>query len=201
MTTAVDNIFGIGAVPLIGRRCDPYGAESGGPKRLLGGLHGPNSARIDTDEMAGLPEAVVQGEHTCPNLAQVTVRMVCAHGHKGAEMELCSWHDEEYYHGEYVAGKIRRVKDVRRVHGHFEEIQRRQAGACPRCLFPGQYPEWYKALFARQQELALLMETGRWYTKEAEYQRQKIEDIVAEFDRGNASGEIHKCPMRLEPIS
>lgn len=204
MDVSVETIFGAQAVPFIGRRCNPYGAETGGPKRVLGGLHGPASARIDTDEIPGLPQAVIEGEHTCPNLAQVTVRMTCRCGHEGARMELCSWHDEEYWHGEYVAGKIRRVKDVRKVHGHYEEISRRQAGACPRCLFPGQYAEWYKALFAWQQELAYITETQGprgWYSSRAGYVRQKIEDICATFDAGNGSGEIHRCPMRLVPVS
>jgi hypothetical protein len=116
-------------------------------------------------------------------------------------MELCSWHDEPYFHGEYVAGKIRQVKDVRKVHGHFEEISRRQAGACPRCLYPGGYAEWYKALFAWQQELAMLRDTRQWYTSRGNYVRQKIEDICAEFDAGNADGTIHRCPMRLVPVS
>jgi hypothetical protein len=197
----LDAAIPFSAAAFIGRRCNPYGAETGGPKRVLGGLHGPGSARVDTDEVPGLPQAVIEGEWVCKNLAQVTVRMTCGCGHTGAEMELCSWHDEPYFHGEYVAGKIRQVKDVRKVHGHFEEISRRQAGACPRCLYPGGYAEWYKALFAWQQELAMLRDTRQWYTSRGNYVRQKIEDICAEFDAGNADGTIHRCPMRLVPVS
>jgi hypothetical protein len=189
------------AAAFIGRRCNPYGAETGGPKRILGGLHGPDSARVDTDDVPGLPDAIIQGEWVCKNLAQVTVRMTCRCGHLGAQMELCSWHDEPHFHGEYIAGKIRQVKDIRKVHGHYEEISRRQAGACPRCLYPGGYAEWYKALFAWQQELAMLRDTGRWYTSRGNYVRQKIEDIVSEFDKGNADGTIHRCPMTLVPVS
>ena len=189
-----------GAV-LIGGRCDPYGAESGGPRRVMGGLHGPNSARIDTDDVPGLPDAVKQGEWACANRAEVRVRMVCRCQHVGEVMQLCSWHDEESWGGEYVAGRIRPVKTVRRVHGHYEEISRRQAGACIRCLFPGQYAAYYKEMFAWQQELAFLRDAGMWYTGRAASVRQKIEDIVSTFDQGNSDGTIHRCPMTLVPVS
>jgi hypothetical protein len=189
-----------GAV-FVGRRCDPYGSESGGPKRILGGLHGPNSARVDTEDVPGLPQSVVEGEWTCPNMAQVTVRMICRCEHQGQRMELCSWHDEVYFHSEMVAGQIRRVKAIRKVHGHYEEIGRRQAGACPRCLFPGRFAELYKAQYAWQQDLAMLRDRGLWYSERAHYVRGKVEEIAAEFDRGNASGEIHRCPLRLVPVS
>ena len=120
-------------------RCNPYGAETGGPKHVMGGLHGPNSARVDTPDVPGLPEAVVQGEWACHQPAQVRVRMVCRCGHTGAVMDLCSWHDEPGGHSEFVAGVTRWVSEPVRVRGHYEEISRRQAGACIRCLFPGEY--------------------------------------------------------------
>lgn len=200
MMPAVEQIP-FGAAAFIGRRCNPYGAETGGPRRIMGGLHGPDSAKLVSADTPGLPEAVQQGEWVCKNMAQVTVRMTCGCGHVGAEMELCSWHDEPYWHGEMVAGTIRRVKDIRAVHGHYEEISRRQAGACPRCMYPGAYAEWYKALFAWQQELAMLRDTGQLYTERAQYVRSKLEDVCSEFDVGNADGTIHRCPMRLVPVS
>jgi hypothetical protein len=189
------------AAPLVGRRCNPYGAETGGPKRVFGGLHGPASAAIEASEVPGLPVSVTQGEWTCPNLAQVRVRMVCRCGHKGEVMELCSVHDETNWRAEYVAGTFRRIPETVRVRGHYEEISRRQSGACIRCLFPGAYAEWYKSLFAWQQELAYLREAGMWYHPRAVSVRQKIEDIVAQFDQGNADGTIHRCPMTLVPVS
>jgi len=182
-------------------RCNPYGAETGGPKRVMGGLHGPASAALPEEAMPGLPENVAQGEWSCPNPAQVRVRMVCQCGHTGDVMALCSWHDEERFHGEIVAGNYRRVKEWVRAPGHFEEITRRQSGACIRCLYPGEYAEWYKSLFAWQEELALLRDTGRWHTPRAADVRQKITDITKQFDRGNADGTIHRCPMTLVPVS
>ena len=186
---------------LVGQRCNPYGAETGGPRRVMGGLHGPASARVDTADVPGLPQAVIEGEWACKYPAEVRVRMVCRCGHTGAIMPLCSWHDETTLSGEYVAGKIRQISTVKRVHGHFEEISRRQAGACIRCLFPGRYAADYKELFAWQNELGMLRELGLWYEARAVSVRQKIEDIVAEFDRGNADGTIHRCPMQLIQVS
>ena len=182
-------------------RCDPYGAESGGPRRVMAGLHGPNSARIDTADVPALPQAVIEGEWACRNPAEVRVRMTCRCGHTGAVMDLCSWHDEITLHAEVVAGKIRQVKSVHRAHGHYEEISRRQAGACIRCLFPGRYAADYTAMFAWQQELAMLRDAGQWYGARAVSVRQKLEDIVADFDAGNADGTIHRCPMTLIPVS
>lgn len=182
-------------------RCNPYGAETGGPRRVMGGLHGPASAALDPAAMPGLPQSVIQGEWACPQQAQVRVKMTCQCGHTGNVMELCSWHDEVIWHTEYVAGTFRRVSQLARRHGHYEEIQRRQAGACIRCLYPGRYTEDYKSLFAWQQELAYLRDYGQWYSARANYVRGKIEDIVARFDEGNADGTIHRCPMRLDQVS
>ena len=184
-------------------RCNPYGAETGGPRHVMGGLHGPDSARVDTADMPGLPEAVVQGEWTCPQPAEVRVRMTCRCGHQGDPMALCSWHDEVQWHGEMVAGTVRRVRTLVRVMGHYEMIGARQSGACIRCLYPGQYAETYKALFRHQQELALLNDTGQWHSPRAAFKRQVIEDLVRSFDLGqeSAGGPIHRCPMTLVPVS
>ena len=138
--TAIDNR----APTLIGGRCNPYGAETGGPRHVLGGLHGPASAATPGQ---GLPDNVAQGEWRCAQRAQVRCRMICACGHRGQVMELCSWHDETNYRGEYTAGKVRQVRETLRVHGHFEEIQKRQSDSCPRCMFPGEYASLYHTSF------------------------------------------------------
>jgi len=66
---------------VISRRCNPYGHESGGPKRLLGGLYGPE----------------YEGERkwTCENPATLRTRMECPYGHRGQVMELCEDHARE----------------------------------------------------------------------------------------------------------
>lgn len=192
------NIPTLAAPAILLGRCNPYGAESGGPRRVMGGLHGPASAATPD---AGLPENVAQGEWLCQQPAQVRVRMTCQCGHRGEVMSLCSWHEEITWGGERVAGGFRRVKKIVRVHGHLEEIQRRQAGACIRCLYPGNYASWYHDLFALQGHLAALRDAGLWYSDVAEAVRRKIEGLVTAFDEGNASGTIHRCPMKLIAVS
>jgi hypothetical protein len=191
----------VGAPAVLLGRCNPYGAETGGPRHVMGGLHGPASAVLPDEAVPGLPANVAAGEWVCRNQAVVRVRMVCRCSHAGSVMELCSWHDEETGHGEIVAGTYRWVKDIMRRPGHYEEISRRQSGACIRCLYPGEYAAWYHSLFAWQNELAMLRETGGWYSHRAAAVRQKIEDIVKTFDAGNADGTIHRCPMTLVPVS
>jgi hypothetical protein len=66
---------------LIAARCDPYGAESGGPKKLLGGLYGP--------------ENVGKIMWHCQNPAISRFKMVCRCGHKGQPMPLCGSHRAE----------------------------------------------------------------------------------------------------------
>lgn len=60
-------------------RCNPYGHETGGPKRLEGGMYGP--------EYEGKYKWV------CARRAAVRVRMVCElRGHRGQIMHLCRPH-------------------------------------------------------------------------------------------------------------
>lgn len=164
-------------------RCNPYGAETGGPRRVLGGLYGPGSAA--TPDM-GLPDNVAQGEWLCTQAAQVRCRMTCECGHQGQIMELCSWHDEITWAGELVAGTIRQVRKNVRVRGHFEEIQRRQSGSCPRCLFPGEFAALQKDVEAWAYELALLHAGGHWDTPRAAAIRAKVEEIGQRFDARRA---------------
>jgi hypothetical protein len=187
---------------LLLERCNPYGAESGGPRHVMGGLYGPGSARTPDDT---LPENVQQGEWLCPQQAQVRAYLICRCQHRGRVMALCSWHDEISEHGEMVAGTVRKVHDVVRVRGHYEEIQRRQAGACIRCMYPAQggrdFAAAHKDIEAWQGELAYLNDRGAWHSAAARSARQKIEDIVKTFDEGIARGIIHRCPMRLVQVS
>jgi hypothetical protein len=189
------------AATLLLERCNPYGAEDGGPRTVMGGLHGPASAATPG---RGLPDNVAQGEWRCPNQAQVRVRMTCRCGHTGRVMALCSWHDEVTEHADPLNWR-RKVRDVVQVRGHFEEIQRRQAGACIRCLYPAaggrDFAADYKSIMAWQDELAYLRDMDAWQSHRARAARQKIEDIVAGFDEGIAQGLVHRCPMRLIAIS
>jgi hypothetical protein len=190
----------ISAPAIILGRCDPYGAESGGPKRVLGGLYGPNSART---EGMHLPENVEQGEWACDQPAVIRCRMICRHGHKGQVMNLCSWHDVTVNSGEMVAGTFRTISRTERQRGHFEEIQRRQAGSCPACLFPPPYAELAKEIQAWQATLTGHWVAGprAWHSPEAARLRQQVDDAGKMMDLARAQGIIHNCPLTLIPVS
>jgi hypothetical protein len=66
---------------VITRRCNPYGHETGGPRRLLGGIYGP--------EYEG------QYKWVCENPADGRWVFTCSQGHKGAPQDLCRAHVAE----------------------------------------------------------------------------------------------------------
>lgn len=181
-------------------RCNPYGAETGGPKRLLGGMYGPGSARTEGMQ---LPENVAQGEWACDQPAVIRCRMTCVHGHRGQVIELCSWHDDTVYHSEMVAGVLRRVSATHRQHGHFEEIQKRQADSCPACLFPPPYAELAREVMAWQQQLTAYWAAGprQWRSEAAQLLRTRVDDAGQLMDLARAAGVIHNCPLTLVPVS
>jgi hypothetical protein len=179
-------------------RCNPYGAESGGPRHLLGGLYGAASAR--TPDMH-LPENVEQGEWRCDQPAQLRCRMYCACGHKGQVMNLCSWHDEVSYRGEMVAGVLRQVRENIRQRGHFEEIQRRQSSLCPPCAWPAPYAELQKEIQAWQAQLTQYWYAQQWRHPDAQRLRTQIDDAGTMMDQARAAGIIHNCPLTLKAVS
>lgn len=189
-----------GAPAVLLGRCNPYGAETGGPRRVLGGLYGPGSARTEGMQ---LPENVAQGEWRCANPAVIRCRMICRHGHTGQVMNLCSWHDERTFNGEMVAGTLRQVSKTIRTRGHFEEIQRRQSDSCPACLFPPPYADLAKEIQAWQAQLTNYWIAGQraWLSDSAQSLRQRIDDAGLLMDQARAQGVIHKCPLTLTPVS
>lgn len=180
-------------------RCNPYGAESGGPRHVLGGLYGPGSART---EGMYLPDNVAQGEWRCDQPAVIRCRMVCAHGHKGQVMQLCSWRDDVVRHGEFVAGATRQVAETVRQRGHFEEIQRRQSDLCPPCAYPPPYGELAREVQQWQAEMSVLWniptETA---IRRVRALKQYTEDAGKLMDAARAQGIIHNCPLTLVPVS
>ena len=179
-------------------RCNPYGAESGGPRRVLGGLYGPGSAR--TDDLH-LPENVAQGEWSCTRRADVRCRMVCRCGHRGQVMELCSYQDDTVWHGEFTAGVTRQVSETVKTRGHFEEIQRRQSGTCPACVYPPPYGELAKEVQAWQAQLSAYWMANKWRSTAAQLLRTRIDDAGKLMDMARAAGIIHNCPLTLVPVS
>lgn len=184
------------AAPLLSGFCNPYGAETGGPKRVLGGMYGPASAATPG---LGLPTAVAQGEWRCGNRAQVRCRMVCGCGHTGQIMQLCSWHDEPNYRLNPDTGKP--MVEWVRQRGHYEEIARRQSGSCPRCLFPGDFAALQKEVQVWQGELTVLHQRGLWHSPRAAMIRQACEDAAASMAEAFAQGIIHNCALSLVPVS
>lgn len=69
-----------GGVAVLMGRCNPFGHETGGPRRLLGGMYGPEH------------EGRIKWE--CHNDAEVRVRMMCVGParHRGQIMKLCRPH-------------------------------------------------------------------------------------------------------------
>lgn len=189
-----------GAPAVILGRCNPYGAETGGPKRVLGGLYGAASART---EGMHLPENVAQGEWVCHNPATVRCRMICRCQHRGNVIDLCSWHDEITYRGDFVAGITRQISETVKVRGHFEEIQRRQSGSCPACLFPGDFAALAREIMGWQATLTNYWIAGprEWRTPHAQSLRQQIDDAGKKMDEARARGIIHNCPLTLVPVS
>lgn len=179
-------------------RCNPYGAESGGPRRVLGGLYGPGSAR--TDDMH-LPQNVAQGEWACTRRADVRCRMLCRCEHLGQVMELCSYQDDTVWHGEFTAGVTRQVSETVKTRGHFEEIQRRQSDSCPACLFPPPYADLAKEVQAWQAQLSAYWLGNRWRSAAAQSLRTRIDDAGQLMDMARAAGIIHNCPLTLVPVS
>jgi len=117
-------------------------------------------------------------------------------------MALCSWHDEDTGHSEMTAGGIRWVRETVRRRGHFEEIQRRQAGSCPACLFPAPYAELMKEIQGWQNSLAFFAADPRdWHSAPAEALRTRIDDAGKLMDAAIAAGIIHNCPLILVPVS
>jgi hypothetical protein len=190
------------AATLLLGRCNPYGAETGGPRRVLGGLYGPGSAR--TPGM-GLPQSVEQGEWPCDQQAAVRCRMWCQCGHKGQVMQLCSWHDDTRITSELVAGVTRQVRSPIRVRGHFEEIQRRQSGSCPACLWPPPYGELQREVQGWQAEMHAIYSAGAWDRGQFRERRMVLQTQVTDagllMDAAIAAGIIHNCPLTLKAVS
>jgi hypothetical protein len=66
-----------GGVSINHRWCNPYGAETGGAKRVLGDV--------------SMGKHVFHQWH-CDNYARARYRIKCPHGHQGHIMELCDQH-------------------------------------------------------------------------------------------------------------
>jgi hypothetical protein len=163
------------AVPtggLIKQRCDPYGAET--RIKLMGGLY---------------PEQYL-GRHMwhCPREAAGTYRMVCRCGHRGQPMPLCGPGYVQAPDGQWIPHP-----------GHVHEISRRQAGACPRCVWPPEARTLHEAHQHYERELHAAMVTQN--AAAANRIKQAMLDAGNKLQELNDRGIIHKCPLHLEEVS
>ena len=161
---------------VITRRCDPYGAESGGPKRLLGGVYGP--------------EYVGPHMWNCERLADARYRMICRCGHRGQPMWLCG------------PGLVNDEQGIPYFHpGHVAEFSKRSSDLCPVCVFPPEARQWSEVAERSQSELVTLEQIGYVNSPQARSLRRQVADASARLDELNASGRIHKCHLTLTEIS
>ena len=163
-----------GAPAILVERCDPYGRESGGPKRLQGGVYGP--------EYEG------NMKWGCERPSAGRYRMICRCGHKGQPMPLCG------------PGFVKDPQGYPYPHpGHVAEFQKRASELCPVCVYPPEARSLAATAEIAQMELAsplIFPGSPQWRML-----RRKLEDCTTRLDELNASGRIHKCPLTLTEIS
>jgi hypothetical protein len=162
---------------LIMPRCNPYGHETGGPKRLLGGLYGPE----------------YEGDRKwhCDRKAEGRYRMICRCGHVGQAMPLCG------------PGLVRNATSGAeyRHPGHVAQIQQRAAGLCPRCAYPQNVVELAQLADRAQWEYQRLASVGLGLAPAAQRYRQAMEAARGRLDALRLVGVIHNCPLVLREVS
>lgn len=157
---------------LLAARCDPYGAES--RIQLMGGLY---------------PDSML-GRHMwhCGRAAEATYRMVCRCEHRGQRMPLCG------------PGIITGPDGVPYPHpGHAAELSKRQAGACPACIWPPMARAEHEAGQSAEQELRMAIILGDHAG--VSRAKQAMETAGARLQELNDQGIVHRCPMRLVEVS
>jgi hypothetical protein len=163
-----------GAPAILVKRCDPYGRESGGPRRLQGGMYGPE----------------YEGNYKwgCERPSSGRYRMICRCGHKGQPMELCG------------AGFVKDAQGQTMPHtGHIAEFQKRASDLCPVCVYPPEARALTVTAEIAQSELSsplIIPGSPQWRML-----GRKVEDARTRLDELNASGRIHKCHLTLTEIS
>ena len=164
------------APAILSRRCNPFGQETGGPKRLLGGVYGP--------EYEGLHK------WGCTRIAESRYRMTCRCGHRGQPMWLCG------------PGMVTDPQGVQYFHpGHVAEFSKRASDFCPVCAFPPEARQWSEVAERSQGELMYLEGIGFIGSPQWRSLKRSVEDARTRLDELNESGRIHKCPLTLTEIS
>lgn len=162
---------------LLTARCDPYGAES--RIQLMGGIYDEShTGRIKwhCEKQARARYRMIcaggdYGTRTAPD-GGIVAATVCPGGHQGQPMALCD--------------------------DHRREIARRQAGACPACLYPAEARATIAQLEQVQAQIAGL---GFFRLPELAALTSRSDQLMAAGDEMIARGVIHKCPLNLVEVS
>ena len=158
--------------------CDPYGAES--RIQLLGGIYPESHVgrimwRCEKRAEARYRMICTGGEYGGRAAADggLLPATICAGGHRGQVMPLCA--------------------------DHRKEIARRQAGACPACLYPPAGRALTEAIEANQRDLQVAELLQDWPNVARLTSRH--EAMSGHMSEMMARGIIHKCPLRLVEVS
>lgn len=165
-----------GATLLYGR-CDPYGHESGGPRRMLGGLYGP--------EYEG------RYKWTCERKAEGRYRMICQCGHVGQAMALCG------------PGTVtNKVSGLAYHHpGHVAQLSERASDLCPRCAFPPGAAELTQLADRAQHTVKTLESMGLGASPQAMRALKVMQSAQGRLDGLRLVGAIHNCRLKLVEVS
>lgn len=105
----------------------------------------------------------------CRNYAEARYWMICTHGHRG-RVTLC--------------------------YAHVYMITKRQAGLCPRCVFPP------RARDLEEQANRIMREFPEAWPDDRRRMASRLEDIRHELDEMRERGQItNGAPLRLEEVS
>ena len=165
---------------LLTARCDPYGAES--QIKLFGGLY---------------PESM-NGKHHwfCENSAVGRFRMVCTGGTYGHKLANDGGSVQPHHCDGGHKGQVMPLCADHRI-----EIQRRQAGVCPRCAMGAGNEE---VLGTMQRIESLQQELQSYYNFGLLIQVMQIQSrIEAEGHRMTEfyeQGITHRCPLQLVEV-
>jgi hypothetical protein len=166
-----------GNTGLLTARCDPYGAES--RISLMGGIY---------------PESHVgRIMWHCSNQARARYRMVCRGGEYGTRMAPDGGTVAAYLCPGGHRGQVMTLCD-----DHRREIAKRQAGACPACLYP---PAARGVIAELEQAQARMSGLGFFQLPELAALTSRSDQLMAAGDELIARGIIHTCPLELVEVS
>ena len=156
-------------------RCNPYGyGTDAGPQHLMGGMYGPEYAGKQVTTRDG-----IHGPAVCERPATMRVRLICAAGHQGPIMDVCT-----------VCAAIMMGADEQRGS---------MLDCCTRCVWPDQARGLNESMEWIMREMAVARAAGDSYR----YGRLEanLNDHARQMDELAAQGIIVKRPLKLVEVS